>query len=333
MTAAGALIVEDPGPPPFEYAEERIVVFSDYFNKTDQNMTEGLLAKPFVWTGEVINVLANGYAMPNGSKASDVCESTKCALEHIKVKPSTTYRFRFVAATGLSFLSLAFQNHEGFKVIEADGKYTQPYPINHLQITTGQRYSLLFTTKSEAELAADQAKDVPSYYIQYKTLDRPKTAISYAVLDYEGFTEAYTVPPPTPPLDLPNTTLYYLEDLAPLQPNYMPPATAVSRTVTVHVQQVNTSTQTPQIFWAVDRNTSWTEDYTYTPFLVSVYQDVKAKLPDYDYAVRNGGFDDRVRAFPANVGEVLDIVIQNVGEAPPQGPESHPMHMHGYVFA
>ena len=333
LSAAGALIVKDSKPPPYKYDEERIVVFSDYFNKTDTTIEKGLVANPFKWSGEVNNVLVNGYGMPNGSTSSQIGRKAKCALEHIKLAPGKTYRFRLIGATGLSFLSLALQGHSSLKIIEADGQYTKPNEVDYIQIGSGQRYSFLLKAKNETELAADRAKNSTNYYMQYMTLERPTTAISYTVLEYPKYTDPLTLPPSEAPLKLPKTTVGWLDyELAPLRDNYYPPASAVTRTITLHLVQIYQNESASQVVWAMEENLGWTENVTRTPFIVSVYDNATAALPDYDYAVAHGGFDDRVRAFPARIGEVVDIVLQVVGGVPPAGPDVHPFHLHGKHF-
>jgi L-ascorbate oxidase len=65
------------------------------------------------------------------------------------------------------------------------------------------------------------------------------------------------------------------------------------------------------------------------PYLVSVY--TTGTVPDYDAAMANGGWDPATRAFPARVGETLDIVwLSNSG--PTGGFDTHPMHAHGAHF-
>ena len=334
LSAAGPLIVKDAKKPPYQYDEERTLIFSDYFNKTDDSMAKGLVANPFKWTGEVNQVLLNGYGMPNGSTSDKANAATKCSLMHLSLQPGKTYRLRFIGGTGLSFLSLAIQDHSGLKLIEADGQYTQPHAVDYIQLGSGQRYSFLLKAKSVSELVADQARGKNGYYMQYKTLERPTTAISYAVIDYPGFTKSLKVPPPEAPLSLPPTTNGWLDyELAPLADNAYPPASAVTRTVTLKIRQQWQNASASQVVWIMQDNTTWTETYrALPPYLVSVYENATAQLPDYDYALTKGGFDDRVRAFPARIGEVLDIVLQTEGTLAPAGQDVHPFHMHGKHF-
>jgi L-ascorbate oxidase len=50
VSAVGSLIIEDAGQPPYEYDEDRLLMFTEYFNKSDQAIVEGLQANPFVWS-------------------------------------------------------------------------------------------------------------------------------------------------------------------------------------------------------------------------------------------------------------------------------------------
>jgi FtsP/CotA-like multicopper oxidase with cupredoxin domain len=97
-SASGPLIVEDIGEPPYSYDEELVVYFQDYFNETDTTIEQGLVASPFVWSGETNAVLINGVGVSIGKTAG----MNGCTLPVIKVDPGKTYRMRFIGATALS---------------------------------------------------------------------------------------------------------------------------------------------------------------------------------------------------------------------------------------
>jgi FtsP/CotA-like multicopper oxidase with cupredoxin domain len=80
----------------------------------------------------------------------------------------------------------------------------------------------------------------------------------------------------------------------------------------------------------VQNNLTWTEaDHEASraiPYLINAYMGGAA--PDYDAAIANNGWDPKTRAWPAKVGEVLDIVwLSNSG--PTSGFDVHPIHAHG----
>lgn len=72
----------------------------------------------------------------------------------------------------------------------------------------------------------------------------------------------------------------------------------------------------------------WTDNVPTEPYLVSLYKDDGIEFPSMDRALANNGLDPISRAFPAQIGEVLEIVIQNTG-ADAGGLDAHPFHAHG----
>ncbi|THW72151.1 L-ascorbate oxidase [Aureobasidium pullulans] len=74
VTANGALIVEDVRSPPYHYDDERILQLTDYFNKTDSVIEQGLTSNPFVWSGETNGLLINGVGVGIGKQNDSSCK-------------------------------------------------------------------------------------------------------------------------------------------------------------------------------------------------------------------------------------------------------------------
>ncbi|KID74081.1 Multicopper oxidase aurL2 [Metarhizium brunneum] len=335
-TATGALIVEDPAGAPYTTDGERLVFLQEYWSQSDTQIKNGLESIPLRWPGEPKGWLINGKSISN-YRAVD--PSTR-ALSVIDVEPGKTYRFRFVGATALSLALLGFEKHGNLEIIEADGEYTQPYPVDLLQIGSGQRYSALFHAKSCQDLREDGQLD---YYIQLESRDRNRVVTNYAVLRYENACNMTSQPvatnknPETPPLNLPPTIDGYLDyALQPLEPNNFPTAEEVTRRVMLNVQVV----ENRYFIWTIN-NYTWSEDadalpatVPQTPYLVSLYQNQSAYLPNYEDAVANGGIDPKTGTYPAKIGEVLEIVLQQFGGKSVSGGgggmlDTHPWHGHG----
>ena len=308
VSAAGPLIVEDAGKVPYGYDEERIIFFSDVFNKTNAQIEHGLQSNPFVWSGETLNVMINGKGQLAG------CGS----LATIDVQPGKTYRLRFIGGTALSFVSLGFEDHQ-MTIIEADGSYTKPFRTDILQIGSGQRFSVLLHTKPRRQL---QGRN--QFFLQVETRNRPTLTRSYAVLKYGGGLQASIAAPRTPPLSLPNTTYQWLEyQLRPLRKNNFPQLSEVTRRVVIRTHQMVSG----NAVWAQD-NVPWFETFPKEPYLVSLYKNDGLQFPSYDRAIANGGVDPETKAFPAKIGEVIELVIQNTG-SDSGGIDVHPFHAHG----
>jgi L-ascorbate oxidase len=313
ISAAGPLIVDDAGPVPYKYDDEVVIFLQDVFNRTDANITTGLLGVPFAWSGEPSNVMVNGKGQMYGMLKSPICELASIHLQHDR-----TYRVRFIGGTALSFVTLGIEGHDNLTIIEADGSYTAPLSVDHLQIASGQRFSVLLRTKSRGETSKQQ------FLMQVETRDRPALIRSFAVFDYANGRNLIE-PPLTPPIALPNQTYGWIDyKLRPLKANNgFPQLSEVTRRVVIRVQQVF---QAGKPVWA-QNNYPWVDTFPKEPYLVSLYKNDGANFPDYNRAIANGGIDPVARAFPAKIGEVLEIVIQNTASA--IGVDVHPFHAHG----
>jgi L-ascorbate oxidase len=73
---------------------------------------------------------------------------------------------------------------------------------------------------------------------------------------------------------------------------------------------------------------NWTPAIPREPYLVSLYKNDGVEFPSMQRALENNGIDPVTRAFPAQIGEVLEIVIQNTG-SDSKALDVHPWHLHG----
>ncbi|KAH6617183.1 Cupredoxin [Chaetomium tenue] len=368
LSCTGPLIVEDCGGSPYDYDDERILLFQDHFQRKDQDMIQGLLANPFTWMGETSGVVLNGKGVAlnqtaiegplgeangffgsrrffgsgavngtsdswNGQLGDDqIKPSGDCTLPVIDVEPGKTYRFRFIGATGLSLLSMGFEDHHNMAVIQVDGsEYNEPVAIDRLQLGGGQRFDVLLQTKTVEELG-----DRCTYFLQFETRDRPDPYRGYGVLRY-NLDSAVPAAPPAPVLELPTEVNNWLEyTLQPLDPeagNSCPTAEEVTRRVTLLAEEKLDPT-TGRLTWEL-AHMSWTDSTRDKPVLVDIYERGQPAIPDYDAAVANYGWDPATRLFPARKDEVLEIVIQNTGSQYSGAAgivETHPFHAHGIHY-
>jgi L-ascorbate oxidase len=121
VSVNGPLIVKDKWCPPYDYDEERIIMFTDVMNVTMAQIEANVLDGPVVLT-ETSNILING-------KGAGVFGGVSCntSLSVIDVEPDKTYRLRFIGATALTFASFGIEDHHRLTVIEADA-YVVLYP-------------------------------------------------------------------------------------------------------------------------------------------------------------------------------------------------------------
>jgi len=241
-TAHGALIVQDAEDVPYEYASDITLTLGDYYPQPDNEIESGLLADPFKWSGEPQAVVVNGKS---GNQSFSKAADASCAPLIIDVDPGKIYRLRVVGTTAISLVKLGIEGHPSLDVIEADGEYTERASVDHLQVAPGQRFSYLLQTKSQEEV---QKLNKTQFWIRYETRERPVSVPGYALLRYRSlgsYQPLPTVLPPSSPVQLPNSTVDYLEyTLQPHSPivrSNFPKLSEVTRTVTIKMTQVLTS--------------------------------------------------------------------------------------------
>ncbi|KAK0616770.1 multicopper oxidase-domain-containing protein [Immersiella caudata] len=383
MSCSGPLVINDCGTSPYDYDDERILHFEDFFSQSDHQMAGDLTGNPFKWPGATDGILLNGkggavakvatdgsskgngagpasganghgsgghgdnvghesgqsshgvqsygYRLrPRDNEMEQEATSSNCELSVIDVEPDKTYRFRIIGAMGLSFLTMGFEGHDNLTIIQVDGaEYNQPAHTDHIQFGPGQRFDLLFKTKTQEELDADGKS---TYFLQWETRDSedPVTVRGYAVLRYKSSAEIPGAPA-EPVIALPEQVGDWMEyTFLPLFPdrNKAPTADEVTRRVIVDVDLVQDSV-TGRVVWEL-AHLSWTEDTYQTPALVDIYQRGQDAVPNYDAALKNFGWDPATRSFPAKVGEVIEIILQNrgalIGNSGRLG--THPFHAH-----
>ncbi|KAH8654950.1 Cupredoxin [Tricladium varicosporioides] len=320
ISATGPLIIIEDDHPPYHYDDERIIFLHDVFRQTEETIEAGLLETPLVYDGDQAMVLINGKGA--GESDGKVCNDT---LSVINVEPGKTYRLRLIGGTALSFNSLAIEGHENLEVIEADASYTEKHSTSFIQIGSGQRFSVLLHTKEKPEKQ--------HYYLQLETRERDSFTRSYAVINYGPPANSTTTPfypPSSPPITLPPTDDSFLEyQLRPLDsPTYsssdLPTAAEVTRRVniTVHLSEPGGA------LIYLQNGYTWNEGIVDEPYLVSLYKNNGKNWPSMERALKNDGLDPVTHAFPAEIGEVLEIVVQNTGSDGGEM-ETHPWHAHG----
>lgn len=178
------------------------------------------------------------------SSFSNATDAT-CTPEIIRVRPDVPYRMRFISNTAISFVTLGIEDHDNLTIIEADAQYTKPWTTDHIQIGSGQRFSLLFQTKTVEEL---QALNKTQFWLRYENRDRPTNVSGYALLQYEIQGQDPALPtdlPQDPPVKLPtdrkNITSWSEYSLTPQDDavaSTFPPLSEVTRTIYITMRQV-----------------------------------------------------------------------------------------------
>ncbi|KAF7728186.1 hypothetical protein EC973_006580 [Apophysomyces ossiformis] len=123
---------------PYAYDEERLVMLSEWWHRDQVEFEDYLLGPKFNRIPEAESILLNGRTVYENRHSTSRCKG----YSTIDIDHGKTYRLRIVGATTFRTLSFSIENHN-MTIIEIDGELIQPYHTSILEVTTGQRFSVL----------------------------------------------------------------------------------------------------------------------------------------------------------------------------------------------
>ncbi|KAJ9069437.1 hypothetical protein DSO57_1018516 [Entomophthora muscae] len=310
--AFGALIVHEPKPilnkamqldPRFKYAEERVLLLSEIWHKSNEEMYDRLTSSPFRSFPTPNSILTNGRTYAEWDQNASPNLPFNDGYSIITVKPNTRYRLRIIGAQDRSFFTFQIPGHR-FTVIEADGTLVKPFETDHVDINSGQRYSVILQTNTK-----------PQNYLMYTTIIGGGSAVKngIAILHYEGsqdptlFSRSVQTMPPNPRM----ASTWFDDQLATLISHDIELPTSFTQSSIINAQldkdgdlsiyKINNVIHRP-------RNTTllpsiFSKTYTPAPGMVDIRSD----------------------------GQGVQMVLQNL-ILPGIGCSPHPWHMHGHSF-
>ncbi|CAL8109623.1 unnamed protein product [Orchesella dallaii] len=263
------------------------------------------------WVGKppiksyTINGLSYGKWDKNNGNAT--------GYEIIKVVPGKTYRFRVINVAADSLLRWKIEGHR-LRVIEMDGILAFPVWTNHLEINSGQRYSVLVTMD----------KTIDNYWIQSEKIGGPGPGgpdNGRAILSYVGASD----PTRMQKLVFPNVTQSIKPTswiLPQLQPNRLLAQTEVYKLDPFKKSDRKIKVDTHMVF----------NDKGERVFLINGHafkKPEKALLTQVRQGIDISKTDPLI--FEVIQDEIVDIIFQN--RVIEQGPcIQHPIHLHGHSF-
>ncbi|KAI0458898.1 L-ascorbate oxidase [Xylaria acuta] len=366
MTAHGVLYVEDAGTPPYQWDEDVPVVLSDFYKKSDKEIESDLLASPFIWPGEPDSLVFNDRSgtasfddAPDDSCKPYIITVDPGKTYRFRFVGGTTISFVQVGIEGHNNLTVISVDGYYTKPAQIDHIQLGGGQRFDVLITTKSEEELAAEGKDQYWIRYETRGRSPGLegyaLLQYTYSDSNSThrrgtrrsrALhhgDHGVLQQGSkggrqFMAPANIPSRSPVSLPPDGSLtdwleYTLEELN--TQAIFPPLSEVTRTIYITVSEkvINGTYEggsvTGSLVW-VNNDLTWTEQeaasLNYKPYLIDAY--MTGKTPDYKVAVNNKGWDPSTKAFPAQVGEVLDIVwLSNSG---PSGVfQYHPMHAHG----
>ncbi|UZJ53721.1 hypothetical protein CBS101457_003041 [Exobasidium rhododendri] len=353
MTGFGPLVIRDTLPCAPATTRDQIMIVSDYFYKSDTNISTGLLADPFVWPGSANSIALNDASWP----APGSCNATIAQSAGVDCKDSTykgpmvidvdyaqPYRLRWLGAQTLMHLAIGIFNHSQ-ELVAVDGSHIKPIIVDYIEVMSGQRYDTLLHTKTREDVQSDRTGGC--YLIRLESRYRNPATNGWAVLRYPDSTchiDATSAYPHNNTLNyLPKAQFGWISDqFAPHEDaeEVAPTDEEVTRRVFLNTQQIPVFPTKKGSRWTVDKeffNETYpldgTEEPIPAPYLIQLFKKERI-APSYHRAMHpppgaQVGLDPLSRVFVGREGEVIDIVLVNNASVVGKNTEAHPWHFHG----
>ncbi|KAK7210791.1 hypothetical protein V2G26_017969 [Clonostachys chloroleuca] len=285
----GPLIIHDPKSPyNGKYDEEIVMTLSDWYHDQMAHLIPQFMSKGNPTGAEPV---------PQAALMNDTQNL------QISVKPKTTYLLRLVNIGAFAGQYFWIEGHT-MKIVEVDGVYTKPYETDMIYLSAAQRYSVLVTTKDDANsnfavvgsmdtdlfdvLPDDLDWNVTSWLVYDKSKDLPKPAL---VSEFE-------------PADDMKLSPYDSMELLP-EPD---------RTVELEVKMDNLGDGANYAFF---NNNTYRE-----PKVPSLYTALTAG----ELATNPKVYGEYTNSFVLGKDQIVQVVINNHDDG------RHPFHLHGHHF-
>ncbi|CAO3598956.1 unnamed protein product [Absidia cylindrospora] len=130
---------------PYGYDDEFILHLSEWWHQDFSEREEYYLGPDYVHDPNADSVLINGRTLYRGESSATQpgCEGHSI----FDVFPNRTYRLRVIGGNTFRTYGLGIKDHN-MTIIEVDGELVHPYTTTHLEITPGQRFSVLIHTNN-----------------------------------------------------------------------------------------------------------------------------------------------------------------------------------------
>lgn len=127
---------------PYKYKKDILLQLSEWWHEDLDSRQNYYTSKKFTFDHGSDSILINGRTVHDPTANS---EKSCQGYTTFDVEPNTTYRLRVIGANSFRTLALAIKEHN-MTMIEVDGELVHPYNTSFLEITPGQRFSVLLKT-------------------------------------------------------------------------------------------------------------------------------------------------------------------------------------------
>lgn len=322
--SSSLLTLDGNGGPDLTYHDERTVVLSEWFHQNRFSMESYFLGPNFTLIPEADSVLVNGRTIHNTSSIVSPC----LGYSVINVEKGKTYRIRVIGASTFRTFGFGIAGHR-LRIIEVDGALVEPYDIDHLEVSAGQRYSVLVT------MDQPDVKDYAIGTIKLWADGVDNASNGWAVLRYHNKKSntqhksppLLTLPHRKPHLPKKSVPYWIWDKLEPLgsKPDMIAMLPKPDRTFMLN-------NKNGPLSGMPGTERFYINDVTFmdpTSTLLAQVLDGSRRQSPFSIQQLKHGYDPYLGTYPLAHMEVVDIVIQNT--RPSDKPcRSHPWHTHGH---
>ncbi|KAG2225400.1 hypothetical protein INT45_010036 [Circinella minor] len=332
QTLFGPFIIHSREEKQLEKYPEHIISLSEWWHVSRTAFEEYVLGPEFKFIPEAHSILINGRtlyntdqpsAIPSASSPQKKSEDagTDCAGYTVfEVDRGKTYRLRIIGASTFRTIGFGIAHHD-LTIIEVDGELVKPYTVSFLEVSPGQRFSVLvhtFHLPRDYTIGTDRrwAEDVSQIsngmaILRYKTNDNTYNT-----------KPVFKLPVNRPSFPLINSPHWIWSNLEPLYGTDPIVNRLPSRTV--KLRGTDSKTSTGETRWFIN-DVAFMEPKR--PILMDIVQN-KRRSPLSASALANG-YDPYLGTYPLYHYEIVDFVLQST-HIPGEPCRSHPWHTHGH---
>ncbi|KAJ1942973.1 ferroxidase fet3, partial [Linderina pennispora] len=162
-------LISHPPKEVYKYDEDMVVMLEAFYHREAAEIEDQLLS-----TSEATRVSPfHPYMLVNSAGGSDL-QKTK-----LRFTPGKTYRLRLMNVSGTGMVRFGIEDHD-MRVIEVDGTDVEEKVTSSMQLSVGQRASVLVTAKSRADT---------NYIYHADIFTDIQAGVARATLPFEGLVE------------------------------------------------------------------------------------------------------------------------------------------------
>ncbi|KAI9497306.1 Cupredoxin [Zychaea mexicana] len=334
QTLFGPFIIHSKQEQLSEKYPEHIISLSEWWHASRTALEEYFLGPEFEFIPEAQSVLINGRTLYNTDRPSPQNKDVCGGYTLLEVDRGKTYRLRVIGASTFRTLGFGIAHHN-LTIIEVDGERVKPYSVPFLEVTPGQRFSVLlhavqpvgdYTMATNRRWAEDVSRGSNGMGILRYNSEHDATSTTTSHISNDNNNDkapVFKLPPNKPYFPLADSTHWIWSELEPLYG--VDPVVNRPASRTIKLRATDMIFPTGERRWFIN-GIAYTEPER--PILMDILQ-IKRQRPIMSANTFHNGYDPYLATYPLYHYEIVDFVLQST-HIPGEPCRSHPWHTHGH---